>query len=146
MPEGIWAEYPMEVVWEGEQRYRGGRPGGATLVVDGGREAGPSPVETMLISLAACSSIDVVEILNKRRTPAARLEVKVKFARAPEAPRRLTAIHLLFRVATDSPSHHVARAIELSVQKYCSVVHSLKEDIELEWEVEVEPASEPATR
>lgn len=146
MPEGVWADYPMEVVWEGDQRYRGGRPGGATLVVDGGREAGPSPVETMLVSLAACSSIDVVEVLNKRRTPPTRVEVQVKFARAPAAPRRLTAIHLLYRVATDSAAHHVARAVELSVQKYCSVVHSLKEDIDLDWEVEVEAAAEPATR
>jgi putative redox protein len=146
MPEGVWADYPMEVVWEGDQRYRGGRPGGATLVVDGGRQAGPSPVETMLVSLAACSSIDVVEVLNKRRTPPTRVEVQVKFARAAEAPRRLTAIHLLYRVATDSAAHHVARAVELSVQKYCSVVHSLKEDIDLEWEVEVEAAAEPATR
>ena len=146
MPEGVWADYPMEVVWEGDERYRGGRPGGATLVVDGGRQAGPSPVETMLVSLAACSSIDVVEVLKKRRTPPTRVEVQVKFARAPEAPRRLTAIHLLYRVATDSAAHHVARAVELSVQKYCSVVHSLKEDIDLEWEVEVEAAAEPATR
>ena len=146
MPEGVWADYAMEVVWEGDQRYRGGRPGGATLVVDGGREAGPSPVETMLVSLAACSSIDVVEVLNKRRTPPTRVEVQVKFARAPAAPRRLTAIHLLYRVATDSAAHHVARAVELSVQKYCSVVHSLKQDIDLEGEVEVEAAAEPATR
>ena len=144
MPEGVWADYPMEVVWEGEERYRGGRPGGASLVVDGGRKAGPSPVETMLVSLAACSSIDVVEVLNKRRTPPSRVEVSVRFARAPQAPRRLTAIHLLYRVSTDSAAHHVARAVELSVQKYCSVVHSLREDIDLEWEVEVEPASAPA--
>ena len=145
MPAGVWAEYPMEVVWEGEQRYRGGRPEGATLVVDGAREAGPSPVETILVSLAACSSIDVVEVLNKRRTPPTRVEVKVRFARAAEPPRRLTAIHLHFHVVTDSASHHVARAVELSVQKYCSVVHSLADDIDLDWEVEVDP-TEPVAQ
>jgi putative redox protein len=141
--EGVWVDYPVEITWEGEQRFRGGRPGGATLVVDGNREVAPGPVDSLLISLAACSGIDVVEILTKRRTPPTDLEVRAKFARAPEPPRRLTAIHLLFRVATDSAQHHVARAVELSVQKYCSVVHSLREDIELSWEVEV-VAAEPA--
>lgn len=143
MSEGVWADYPMEVRWEGGQRFRGGRPGGPTLVVDGEREAAPGPVDSLLIALAACSGIDVVEILNKRRTPPTSFGVSVKFARAAAAPRRLTAVQLLFRVATESPSHHVARAVELSVQKYCSVVHSLQEDIDLSWEVEVE-AAEPS--
>ena len=144
MSEGVWADYPVEVTWEGGQRFRGGRPGGPPLVVDGDREVAPGPVDSLLIALAACSGIDVVEILNKRRTPPTRFEVSAKFARAAEAPRRLTAVQLLFRVATDSPSHHVARAVELSVQKYCSVVHSLREDIDLSWEVEVE-AAEPSS-
>ena len=138
MSDGVWVDYPMEVVWEGGQRFRGGRPGGPTILLDGDREVGPGPVDGLIVALASCSAIDVVEILEKRRTPAVRLDVKVKFARAGQAPRRLTAVHLLFRVVTDSASHHVARAVELSVQKYCSVVHSLQEDIDLEWEVEVE--------
>lgn len=138
MSEGVWVDYPVEVVWEGGSRFRGGRPGGPTLLVDGDREAAPGPVDSLIIALASCSAIDVVEILEKRRTPARALDVRVKFARAATPPRRLTAVHLLFRVATESASHHVARAIELSIQKYCSVVSSLRDDIELDWEVEVE--------
>ena len=69
---GIWSEYPIEVVWEGGKRYRGGKPGGPTLVVDGDREAGPSPVEALIVALGSCSAIDIVEILEKRRTPAER--------------------------------------------------------------------------
>jgi len=144
MDDGVWVDYPMEVAWEGGQRFRGGRPGGPTIVLDGDREAGPGPVDGVIIALASCSAIDVVEILAKRRTPATRLDVRVRFARAAQAPRRLTAIHLVFHVVTDSAAHHVARAVELSVQKYCSVVHSLKEDIDLQWEVEVEPAEAAA--
>jgi putative redox protein len=140
MSDGVWVEYPMEVVWEGGQRFRGGRPGGPTILIDGDREVAPGPVDGLIIALASCSAIDVVEILEKRRTPAARLDVQVRFARAAQAPRRVTAVRLLFRVVTASASHHVARAVELSVQKYCSVVHSLKTDVDLEWEVEVEAA------
>lgn len=138
MTEGVWVDYSMEVAWEGGQRFRGGRPGGPTLRVDGEREAAPGPVDAVIVALVACSGIDVVEILNKRRTPATRLDVQARFARAAQAPRRITAVRLYFRVATDSAAHHVERAVELSVQKYCSVVHSLKEDIDLSWEVEVE--------
>jgi len=140
MPEGAWVEYPMEVVWEGDKRFRGGRPGGGTVLVDGGREVAPSPVEAMIVCIASCSSVDVVEILTKRRTPVQRLEVSVRFARATSDPRRLTAIHMVFRVTTAAEEHHVARAVELSVQKYCSAIHSLADDIDIKWDIEVQSA------
>ena len=140
MPEGIRSEYPVEVVWEGGKRYRGGRPGGPTLLVDGDREVAPSPVEAMLVALGSCSAIDVVEILAKRRTPAARLSVRVDFSRAAEPPRRLTEARLVYSVATDSERSHVERAVELSFEKYCSVATSLAPDTRLSWAVELQPA------
>ncbi|HSU14592.1 OsmC family protein [Longimicrobium sp.] len=140
MPEGVQVEYPVEVVWEGGRRYRGGPAGGPTLVVDGHREAAPSPVDTLVIALASCSAIDVVDYLEKRRTPPSSLSVSVRFSRAPEPPRRLTAAHLTFRVATASPREHVDRAVQLSFDKYCSVANSLAPDTRLEFSVELEPA------
>lgn len=144
MPEGIWSDSPIEVVWEGGKRYRGGRPGGPTHVVDGDREVAPSPVEGMLVALGACSAIDVVEILEKRRTPATALTVRVDYARAPSPPRRLTAARLVYRVATASERHHVERAVQLSFEKYCSVATSLAPDTELEWALELESSAEDA--
>jgi putative redox protein len=137
--DGIWSEYPMEIVWEGGKRYRGGQPGGATLLVDGERKAGPSPVEALIIALGSCSAIDIVEILEKRRTPVERLAVRVEFARAPTPPRRVTAARVRFLVATASDLSHVQRAANLSFEKYCSVSTSLAPDTELTWEVQVEP-------
>jgi putative redox protein len=139
MPEGVPAQYPIEVFWEGEKRYRGGPEGGPTMVLDGDREVAPSPVDSLLVALAACSAIDVVEILAKRRTPAAALRVRVDFSRAAEPPRRLTDVHLRFTVSTLSERVHVERAVELSFQKYCSVASSLAPDTRLGWEVEMEP-------
>jgi putative redox protein len=136
---GVWSEYPMEIVWEGGKRYRGGQPGGPTLVVDGDRQAGPSPVEALIIALGSCSAIDIVEILEKRRTPAERLTVTVDFARAESPPRRVTAARVRFVVATASEPSHVQRAADLSFAKYCSVSTSLAPDTELTWEVQVEP-------
>lgn len=140
MPEGVPSPHALEVVWEGERRYRGGREGGATLLLDGDGKVSPGPVDTLLVSLAACSAIDVVEILEKRRTPATDLSVRVEFSRAPSPPRRLTDVRLRFRVRTASERQHVERAVELSLEKYCSVSNSLAPDIRTSWEVEIEAA------
>ncbi len=137
MSEDGMSEYPIEVVWEGERRYRGGPAGGATLVVDGHRQVAPSPVDSVLVALGACSAIDVVDILEKRRTPATSLNLSIRFARAAEPPRRVTRAEVHFRVATSSEAHHVERAVELSFEKYCSVSATLDPELELGWSVEI---------
>ena len=144
MPEGVPVEYPIEVVWEGGRRYRGGPAGGPTLVVDGNRQVSPSPVDTLIIAMASCSAIDVVDYLEKRRTPPSSLSVSVRFSRAPSPPKRVTEAHLTFRVATDSPRDHVERAVQLSFDKYCSVSNSLAEDTQLGFSVELESAAAAA--
>jgi putative redox protein len=142
MPEGVKSPHPIRVTWEGGKRYRGGLPDGPTLVVDGDRGAGPSPVDALLVALGGCSAIDVVEILEKRRTPATSLVVDIDFSRAPSPPRRLTQAHIRFTVATESELPHVERAAQLSIEKYCSVATSLAPDVELTWSVEVlEPSA-----
>lgn len=141
MPEGVPSEYPVEVVWEGGMRYRGGPAGGPALVVDGDKEVAPSPVDALLVSIASCSAIDVVDYLEKRRTPPTACSVSVRFSRAPSPPRRLTDVHLVFRVAADSAREHVERAVQLSFDRYCSVAGSLAPDTRLSWEVELEPAA-----
>jgi len=141
MPEGVPAEYPIEVVWEGGMRYRGGRAGGPTLTVDGDAQAAPSPVDALVISLASCSAIDVVDYLEKRRTPASSLSVSVRFSRAPNPPRRLTDAVLTYHVAADSPREHVERAVQLSFEKYCSVAGSLAPDTRLDYEIELSSAA-----
>ena len=138
MPEGVPSPVPVEVVWEGGMRYRGGIAGGPTLVVDGEREIAPSPVDTLVVALASCSAIDVVEILEKRRTPASALRVTVEFSRAPTPPKRLTDARLRFTVATASEKSHVERAVQLSFEKYCSVAGSLAPDTRLSFEVVIE--------
>ena len=144
MPEGVPVEYPIEVQWEGGRRYRGGPAGGPTLLVDGERREAPSPVDALVVAIASCSAIDVVDYLEKRRTPAESLRVSVRFSRAPNPPRRLTDVHLTFHVSTASERDHVERAVQLSMDKYCSVSNSLAPDTRLGWSVELEPAAAPA--
>ena len=144
MAEGVAVQYPIEMVWEGGMRYRGGRPGGPPVVLDGESEAGLTPPDALIAALATCSAIDVVDYLEKRRTPAASLSVSVRFSRAPKPPKRITQAHLTFRVATDSPREHVERAVQLSFDRYCSVAASLAPDTELGFTVDLVPAAEGA--
>ena len=127
------------VQWDGEHRFRGGREGKPPIVVDGAKKEGPGAVDTLVISLVACSSMDVVDILEKRKTPAESLEVEVQYARVSSVPRKLSDVHLLFRVRTASEKHHVERAVELSVYKYCSVASSLSDEVCITTSVEISP-------
>lgn len=122
------------VRWAGGEAFDGGRPGGPTIRVDGTGQTGPGPVDSVLIGLAGCSSIDIVQILAKRRTPVRALSIEVVGHRVEGTPRRLTRIELEFRIAGDGiEREHAERAIELGVNKYCSVRDSLARDITIEW-------------
>lgn len=130
------------VTWEGGKCYRGGREGAPAIVLDGDRQAGPGAVDAVAIALAVCSSQDVENILRKRRTPAESLEIDVRFARAPEPPRRILEMRLVYRVRTTSAVQHVERAVALALDKYCSVSASLAPDVRVTTAVEVAPPTD----
>lgn len=125
--------------WSGRGDLFHGR-GAADLEVplDGDSERGPSPTELLLMSLAGCMGVDVRMILEKSRVPLETLEVEVEGERAPEPPRRFTRIRLVYRLRGpgDEDEPKLQRAIDLSRDKYCSVLHTLREDLELEIVVE----------
>lgn len=124
----------VQVSWKGGQRFDAGRPGGATLRIDGTGETGQSPVDVVLSGLASCVSIDVVEIMEKRRTPASRLDITVVGRRAETTPRRLLEIDLNFALDGEGIDRaHAVRAIDLGLNKYCSVRDSLARDIVFNW-------------
>lgn len=130
----------VTVLWDGEQRFDAGRAGGATIRLDGTGGTGPSPVDGLLASLAACAGIDVAEILAKRRTPATSLRVEVVGERVTTTPKRLKHVTLNFHIAGDGIDRaNAERAIDLAVNKYCSVRDSLRPDVPVEWTLELEP-------
>ena len=132
---------PNRVVvrWLGDEAFESGRPGGPTLRVDGNAKVAQSPVDVLLTALATCSSIDVVGILAKRRTPVQALEIDVVGERANDrVPRKLIRIVLTFRIAgAGIEREHAERAIDLAVSKYCSVRDSLDPKIPVEWKLEL---------
>jgi putative redox protein len=127
------------VRWRGDEEFESGRPGGPTLRVDGHGKVAQSPVDVLLTALATCSSVDVVSILAKRRTPVQSLEVDVVGERADDrVPRKVRRVTLTFRIAgAGIERDHAERAVELAVTKYCSVRDSLDPDIPVEWKVEL---------
>ena len=133
------------VTWKGEgtMSFEGRKAkGGPTITVDNTGKAEPGPIDTLLIALAACTSEDVLTILEKRRTPATRLEIEVEGKRANATPARLTHVHLRYVVDGEGIDRaNTLRAIELAVTKYCSVRDSLDKSIEMEWSLVLNGAS-----
>jgi putative redox protein len=100
--------------------------------IDGDNAAAPGPMLTLLLAAAACTGADVVAILEKMRVPPRELRIEASGARREQEPRRYTAIHLEYHVVGDGIDEVKARrAIDLSITKYCSVVHSLAPDIRI---------------
>ena len=134
MPEAPTKEKPhhmVELVWE-HDLVLSGHAGGVGMTLDSASEAGPSPMQTLAFALAGCMAMDVVHVVKKGRYNLRGLRADLSGTRAPTEPKRFTAISLHFMVTGDVPDEKVARAIELSREKYCSVWHSMREDIELD--------------
>ena len=124
--------------WTGDgQHFRGGALGGPEISIDGDGAVGPSPMETLALSLAGCMAIDVLMILEKSRVPVEGLEIDLSGERADDPPRRFTSLNLVYRLRGPGPGDHskVERAVRLSREKYCSVLHTLQPDLELDIEI-----------
>lgn len=125
----------VRLSWTGRGMvFRGGEPDGPSVVLDGDGEEGPSSTSALLLSLASCMAMDVREILEKGRVPVTGLEVEVAGTRAPEPPRRFEKIRMSFEVEgpTEEDGGRMERALALSRDKYCSVLHTLRPDLELD--------------
>lgn len=125
--------------WTGDGMvFRGGARDGPEVTLDGDSRAGPSPMDTLLLSLAGCMGADVRLILEKSRVPLTSLEVAVEGVRAATDPRRYEEIRLAYRVQGPGEEHRerLERAVELSRSTYCSVLHSLRSDVKVEISIE----------
>ena len=132
------------LIWEHDLVFSGqaaakGEAGAVTVTFDSASVAGPSPVQGLAFSLAACMAMDVVHILKKGRHDMRGLKADLRGERAPDDPRRFTSIELKYTVTGDVPSDAVDRAIQLSRDKYCSVWHSMRQDIKFDVSYTIEP-------
>ncbi len=129
--------------WQGELRFEGRSESGHAVVFDAGAEhaAGASPMEAVLLALCACTSVDVVNILRKKRMELRSLRVRAEAERAEEPPRVFTRIRLVYRAAGAGLTRKaVEDAVALSEGKYCSVSRMLAGSVAITTAVELEEA------
>jgi putative redox protein len=136
----------VRAVWLGEHRFDAGRPDGPAMRLDGSATTGQTPPDALLSALAACSGIDVVDILAKRRTPVETLAIEVQGERRAELPRRFVRLTVTYTVdGAGIERVHAERAVQLAFEKYCSVAATLAPDMQVETVVVLNGARGEAT-
>ncbi len=116
--------------WQQGLVFRGGEPGGPETTVDGDNAVAPGPMLTLLLAAASCTGSDVVAILAKMRVGLAECRIEASGVRRETEPRRYLSLHLDYHLRGEGLDEAKARrAVELSITKYCSVIHSLAPDI-----------------
>ncbi|MCI0660359.1 MAG: OsmC family protein [Acidobacteria bacterium] len=132
------SEVKVKLDWNGGMKFTAVNANGQLTAIDGDNKTAASPVELLLEALGACTGIDVVLILEKMRTPATQLEVTIVGNRQQTDPKYYTALRVRFDVWGDAiKPDKLARAINLSLEKYCSVFHSLRPDLKVETEYQI---------
>jgi putative redox protein len=104
----------------------------------GGSNKGMRPMEMLLSSLGACSSIDVINILNKMHQPLQDIKITLQGEREKDAiPSLFTDIHVKFDLYGDLDVDKAKRAVDMSMEKYCSVTKILEKTAKVTWEANV---------
>lgn len=126
----------VTLTWRDGVVFGGGEPGGPGALVDGDNATAPGPMLHLLLAAASCTAADVVLILQKMRVPPRDFRIEAAGTRREEDPRRYTAIHFVYHLAGEGIDETRARrAIDLSLQKYCSVINSLAQDIRITYDL-----------
>ena len=132
--------------WADGFEFTGTADSGHRVTVDGapeigGNNAGFRPLELMLLSIGSCSAMDVMHILKKARQNVTDCRVDVEATRAETEPRVFTDIHVHFAVVgRDLSEKQVARAVQLSAEKYCSASIMLAASVNITHDHAVEAA------
>ncbi len=120
-----------KVKWVNNIQFVGESGTGHAIVMDGDREVGGNntgmrPMELLLVGLGGCSGMDVASILQKKKQRVTDLEININGQKADSYPKKFTEIEIQFIVSgKDISEEAVKRAVELSMEKYCSVKATL---------------------
>ena len=140
-----------QIVWEGKGiAFRGTGASGFSMRFDNpSGPKGASPMEVIAISLGACTAMDVIDILRKKKQEVTSFVVNVEGARATEHPMVFTEIEVEFVITgRNIDPKSVERSIELSQTKYCSISNMLSKaaTIRTSYRIIEEAQAEPAAR
>jgi putative redox protein len=126
----------VSLAWQERLIFRGGEAAGPQTTIDGDNATAPGPMLTLLLAAGACTGADVVAILEKMRVTLHELRIEASGVRREQEPRRYTSLHLEYHIRGSGLDEGKARrAVDLSITKYCSVMHSLAPDIRVTYGV-----------
>ncbi|HBR29781.1 MAG TPA: peroxiredoxin [Firmicutes bacterium] len=131
-----------KLVWDGVLGFEATGGSGRSITTDapvaaGGRSLGPTPMELVLFGLGGCMGIDIVQILQKSRVEITDFTMELEGERASEHPKGFTKIKIHLHLRGKGLGDVViGRAINLSMEKYCSVRSSLKAEVVTEYSFE----------
>lgn len=132
--------YKAFISYAGDEMFIGTSPSGHAQAIDskGDRKAAPTPMEMLLVSVGACTAVDVISILQKKRQKVSDYKVEVTGTRREEFPRAFTAFHIHHIVyGHDVSEQALAQAISLSDEKYCSVAATVRPTAEITTSFEI---------
>lgn len=130
--------------WKHDEVFQGTTEDGKSITIDGdsAHTHGPSPLQIVLMALCSCTSVDVVNILKKKRQDLTALRVSAHAIQAETPPRIFTHIKLTYAVRGRLSRKAVEDAVSLSKNKYCSVSKMLEKSTPIDYEI-IYPDGEP---
>ncbi len=136
----------ITTTYKAELEYEAINPQGNTVQIDmygPEKKQHQSPTELLLSATAACSAVDVIQILQKKRKTINGLQVVAEGTRREEHPRHFTDILLIFKLSSpDTTKEELEKVVALSVDKYCSVAATVRGVATVRYESEVLGAAE----
>lgn len=128
----------VDVFWLNEHRFVGVDSSKHSVVFAPMNDIGVRPSDGLLLALASCSAYDIVNIVQKQRMELTRLHVHVEAEQASDPPWSYQRIHLTYTIIADGLQQNQAeRAVDLSLNRYCSVRASLSPDIAVTFDVRI---------
>ncbi len=130
-------------------RFEASNERGHAVIVEGGRNAGgqdeaPAPTELFMMSQAACTAVDIVELLKKMRQPLTHLEIEAEGLRAQDqVPKIFTGIHLHYKIYGNVAEGKADKAISMSIEKYCTISKMIDQVAKLTYSFEIFPEEIP---
>lgn len=131
------------VKWKGMRLFQGTAESGHDILMDGpaqygGQDAGPRPMDLLLLGLGGCTAYDVVSILEKKRLDLTGLEVDLEADRTDTHPKVYSEIRIHFKIqGRNIPEKAVQQAIDLSENKFCSASAMLKKTAKINISYEI---------
>jgi putative redox protein len=130
--EKITATTKAILSWKGDLIFTGMTMQGYEIDFDAHAQMGCMPMEALLLSLTGCMGIDIINILQKMRVQISAFKIDVKGERNPEPPQYFKSVEMVLHLeGKDLEDRKIDRAVSLSRDKYCSVLNSLRQDLEL---------------